>query len=69
MTLDTYLGRKDAKTLTALSALIGVTKGRLSQLRNSSDWPPDLALKVEEATGGKLSASDLSPTIAKARTQ
>lgn len=67
MTLDTYLSQPDAKTLTALSLEIGISKGRLSQLRSATDWPPELALKVERATEGKVSASVLSPVIAEAR--
>lgn len=67
MTLDTYLKRDDAKSLTALSVEIGVSKGRLSQLRDALDWPPDLALRIEDATAGALNASLLSPTVAKAR--
>ncbi len=66
-TLDEYLSAAGAQTLTKLSTALGVSKGRLSQLRNARDWPPDLALKVEMETGGALSASDLSPLIAKAR--
>ena len=69
MTLDTYLGRQGAKTLTELSIELGVSKGRLSQLRNLNEWPPELALKIETATDGLLSASQLSATIAKARGQ
>jgi DNA-binding transcriptional regulator YdaS (Cro superfamily) len=67
MTLETYLSRKDAMTLTALAAVLGVSKGRLSQLRKSTDWPAELALAAESKTGGALNASSLSPTIAKAR--
>lgn len=67
MTLDTYLGREGAMSLTALAAELGVSKGRLSQLRKSTDWPAELALAVESKTGGALNASVLSPTIAKAR--
>lgn len=67
MTLDAYLRGPDAKSLTALSIEIGVSKGRLSQLRSSTDWPPDLAMKVEVATGGEVNASDLSPTVMNAR--
>ena len=67
MTLDTYLSRADAKSLTALSVAIGVSKGRLSQLRNARDWPAELALKAEAATEGVLNASALSPVIAQAR--
>lgn len=67
MTLDTYLRQPDAQTLTALSAAIGVSKGRLSQLRNVTEWPPELAMKAEAATRGALDASTLSPIIAQAR--
>ena len=68
MTLDTYLTAPDAKSLTALSLEIGVSKGRLSQLRNATEWPPELALKVEAATSGALNASLLSCVVAQART-
>lgn len=67
MTLDTYLGREGSKSLTALALEVGISKGRLSQLRHVTDWPPEIALKVEKATEGALSASDLSPVVAKAR--
>lgn len=67
MTLDQYLAKDGAKTLTALSLEIGVSKGRLSQLRHATDWPPDLALKVEAAVGGALDASALSQVVARAR--
>ena len=67
MTLDAYLKEPSAKSLTALSAEIGVSKARLSQLRNATEWPPELAMKVEQATGGLLDASILSATVAKAR--
>ncbi len=67
MTLDAYLSRPDAKSLTALSLEMGVSKGRLSQLRNSTEWPPNLALDVERATAGELNAAELSGTVARAR--
>ncbi len=67
MTLATYLDRPDAMTLTQLAAELGISKGRLSQLRNSTDWPAELALAVESKTGGALSASALCPVVAKAR--
>ncbi len=67
MTLDAYLKSADAMSLTALAREVGVTKGRLSQLRKVTDWPPELAMKVESATAGKLDASKLSPTVARAR--
>ena len=67
MTLDQYLKTQGVRALTSLSEKVSVSKGRLSQLRNSTDWPADLALKVEAATDGALDASELSPTIALAR--
>lgn len=67
MNLDAYLAGKHAMSLTDLARELGVSKGRLSQLRKSTDWPPELALAVESKTGGALNASILSPTVAKAR--
>lgn len=67
MTLREYLAGDGAPTLTVLSDMIGVTKGRLSQLQDATDWPPALALEAEKQTGGKLDAAQLSPVIARAR--
>lgn len=67
MTLDTYLAGSGAKSLTALSVAVGISKGRLSQLRNATEWPPELAMKVEAATNGALNASALSSVVAQAR--
>jgi DNA-binding transcriptional regulator YdaS (Cro superfamily) len=67
MTLDAYLKRPDAKTLTELAGLVGISKGRLSQLRASTAWPPQLALDVEKATDGGVNAAGISKTIADAR--
>lgn len=54
-------------SLTALAAELGVSKGRLSQLRHERDWPVELALAAESKTGGALNASNLSALVAKAR--
>ena len=68
MTLNEYL-KREGLTLETFGERIGVTKGRLSQLNNGpGDWPPDLALNVEEKTGGEIDAAELSPIIARART-
>lgn len=67
MTLSDYLGAPGAKTLTALSVEVGVSKGRLSQLRDATEWPPELAMKVEKATDGALNATVLSKVVADAR--
>ena len=66
-TLDQYLRSDGSKSLTALSTAIGISKGRLSQLRSAKDWPPQLALAVERETDGLLNAADLSPIVAEAR--
>ncbi|WP_010545239.1 hypothetical protein [Sphingomonas elodea] len=67
MTLDDYLATEGAPTLTELSARIGVSKGRLSQLRKSSEWPAQLALDAERATDGALVAAQLCPLIGRIR--
>lgn len=67
MKLDDYLKLAASPSLTELSEKVGISKSRLSQLRNSMDWPPELAMLVEEHTHGALDASALSPVIAKAR--
>jgi DNA-binding transcriptional regulator YdaS (Cro superfamily) len=66
-TLATYLASDGAKTLTALSAELGVSKSRLSQLRDATEWPPELAMKAEAATGGMLNAASLSQVVRQAR--
>lgn len=52
-----------------LAEKIGVSKARVSQLRDSKNWPAELALAVERETAGAVSASDLSPIVAQARAQ
>lgn len=69
MTLDAYLATDGAKTLTDLAREVEVSKGRLSQLRNSVEWPAELALKVEAATDNHVDAADLSPIVRQARKQ
>lgn len=66
MTLDAYLKMPDQKA-GDLARAIGVSKGRLSQIRGGEKCPPELALKIEAATGGIVNASALSHVIALAR--
>jgi DNA-binding transcriptional regulator YdaS (Cro superfamily) len=66
MTLDAYL-KQDGIKAGDLAAAIGVSKGRLSQIRGGQTCPPELALKIEAATNGVVSASALSHVIALAR--
>lgn len=67
MTLDIYLRSPGALSLTELSTAVGISKGRLSQLRHSTELPPELALRIERETNGVLNASSLSPVVADAR--
>ncbi len=69
MSLKSYLASEGALTLTSLSVEIGVSKGRLSQLKGADEWPAELALKAERATAGALDASALSRIIREARTR
>lgn len=66
MTLDAYLRQSGTKA-GDLAKAIGVSKGRLSQIRGGEKCPPELALKIEAATSGAVSASALSHIIALAR--
>ena len=65
--LDAYLKAEGSLTLTALSEAADISKGRLSQLRKASDCPPDVALRIEKATSGAVSATEISATIRAAR--
>ena len=67
MDFHEYLAAEDALSLTALAERIGVSIGRLSQLKKSGGWTADLAMDIEAATGGKIDAARLSPTVARAR--
>ena len=66
MTLSTYFERPEAMNASQLAAAIGISKGRMSQLKDKP-WPPELALVAERVTQGALDAGALSPVIAEAR--
>ncbi len=65
MTIKEY-AKAQGLTLRDMAERLEVHPSRLSQLEGTA-WPAELALKVEEVTGGAVSASDLSPVVAKAR--
>ena len=72
MTLKQYLATDGALSRTELCERLGISNGRLSQLNDATadskdEWPADLALKAEEATGGIMDASTLSSIVARAR--
>lgn len=62
-----YLKAEQAPTLSSLAASLGVSVGRLSQLRRSTKWPARLALKLEQATGGAINAAVISEIVAECR--
>lgn len=66
MNLTEYFERPEAMNASQLAAKIGISKGRMSQLKDKP-WPPELALAAEKATEGALDAARLSPVIAEAR--
>lgn len=64
--LSEYLEGKGAAS--DLSAKLGISRARISQLKDKAgEWPPELALAAEEKTGGVLDAAELSSIIARAR--
>ena len=66
MRLSQYLERRGAAA--ELSTKLGVSEGRVSQLKTKAgDWPAELALLAERETGGELDAAELSSIIARAR--
>lgn len=67
MTLREYLKGAGSPSLTDLSVALNISKGRLSQLQDATEWPPELALEAEKQTKGGLDAAKLSPVIARAR--
>ena len=67
MTLAEYIKRPGALSRSALCEGLAITPGRLSQLRASTEWPPELALKLESLTRGAISASEICPVVARAR--
>jgi DNA-binding transcriptional regulator YdaS (Cro superfamily) len=66
MDLTAYLNQPGNKAAD-LAKAIGVSDGRLSQIKGGQPCPPELALKIEAATNGVVSASALSHVIALAR--
>lgn len=54
-------------TLEAFAALVGKSKGHMSEVENTMRCSANLALKIETATGGKVNAAMLNEDIASAR--
>lgn len=62
-----YLASDHALSLTEIANRTGVSLGRISQLKRSGAWTPEMALAVEQATDGVVDASQLNDTIKRAR--
>lgn len=67
MTLKAYFQRPDAISASKLAGKIGISKGRISQIRNGEPCPAEIALAIERETGGVIDAADLSQVVADAR--
>lgn len=67
MDLKQYLESEGALTALALSRIVGVTPGRITHVKVGMGCSPDLALKIEEATGGLVDAGKIAPVVKKAR--
>ena len=60
--------RKDkGLTLEAFAQLVGKSKGHMSQVENSMQCSAKLALEIERATDGGVSAAVLNTEVAQAR--
>ena len=65
MRLDEYLER-EGLTRAAMAERLGITAGRLSQLRNA-EWPVSLALRLERETGGEVRAETVCALVQQIR--
>lgn len=66
MDIKTYRAEHDL-TLEAFGALVGKSKPHIHEIETSMRCSAGLALAIERATNGKVSAADLNDDIAEAR--
>jgi DNA-binding transcriptional regulator YdaS (Cro superfamily) len=67
MDIDTYL-RDRSISEAQLASLTGTTGATINRLRHGKmRASPELAMRIEAATDGAVSASDLSPVVRLAR--
>jgi DNA-binding XRE family transcriptional regulator len=66
MTLTDYR-EKNNLTLEQFGALVGKSKAQIHSIEKSNYATPKLALAIERATDGQVSAAFLNPQIAEAR--
>jgi DNA-binding transcriptional regulator YdaS (Cro superfamily) len=62
-----FMASEDAPSGKAFAALLGISEPRVSALKHGGNWTPELALKAEKVTGGKLDAGKLNATIRQVR--
>ena len=68
MTLTEYLKKSDSLTASQLASSLGVSAGRITQLKaDGADWPAHLAMDAEKITEGALDAAKLSSAVKRAR--
>lgn len=68
MTLTEYLKKSDSLTASQLASSLGVSAGRITQLKaDGADWPAHLAMDAEKLTEGALDAAKLSSAVKRAR--
>lgn len=64
MTLEEYM-KLEGLTETAIADRVGVSQPHIGRIRKRQRRPsPELALKIESLTGGKVSAASLNPDVA-----
>lgn len=67
MEIITQYRKEQGLTLEAFAALVGKSKGHMSEVEKTSRCSAKLALEIERVTGGAVSAAVLNGEIAQAR--
>lgn len=61
MTLDEYLAAEKL-TEAAFAGMVGISQPHVNRLRSGKGWPArELAEKIREATGGRVTPDDFLP--------
>jgi DNA-binding transcriptional regulator YdaS (Cro superfamily) len=62
MDLSAYLKRSESSQA-AFAQRVGVTQSRVSQWLNGETIPAERCVKIEQATGGKVTRQELRPDL------
>ena len=68
MTITEYRKARNL-TMEAFGALVGRSKGHMSEVERENRCSPKLALEIERQTAGQIDAASLNDEIAAARRQ